>query len=90
MSLTLEELKKMQCRSIMELDRRELSNAEDLVIDTTKSVESRIKAFMEQTRNPFAQNVGEYVLQIGYKPDTEERLEDRMLLLIKRKAQITL
>lgn len=78
----------MQSMHIMELKREELANAEDIVIDTKKCVESRIKSFMEQTGNPFAQNVGEYILQIGFMEGTEDLIDDRMILLTKRKTQI--
>ena len=74
--------------NIMELKREQLANIEDIVIDTTKSVESRVRSFIEQTKNPFAMNVGEYILQIGYMEGTEELLDDRMVLLAKRTAQI--
>ena len=87
-SLSIEELKRMQSMHIMELKREELANAEDIVIDTKKCVESRIKSFMEQTGNPFAQNVGEYILQIGFMEGTEDLIDDRMILLTKRKTQI--
>ena len=88
MELSIEELKRMQSMHIMELKREELANAEDIVIDTKKCVESRIKSFMEQTGNPFAQNVGEYILQIGFMEGTEDLIDDRMILLTKRKTQI--
>lgn len=88
MDLSIEELKRMQSMHIMELKRKELANAEDIVIDTKKCVESRIKSFMEQTGNPFAQNVGEYILQIGFMEGTEDLIDDRMILLTKRKTQI--
>ncbi|BFL44039.1 hypothetical protein K410107C12_23670 [Agathobacter rectalis] len=88
MDLSIEELKRMQSMHIMELKREELANAEDIVIDTKKCVESRIKSFMEQTGNPFAQNVGEYILQIGFMEGTEDLIDDRMILLTKRKTQI--
>lgn len=90
MSLTIEELKEMQYMNIMELDRSQLVEARDIVIDTTKCVESRIKSFIEQTHNPFAQNVGSYILQIGYREDSLESVDDRMILLTKRKTQITI
>ncbi len=89
MDLSIEELKRMQFLHIMELKREELANAEDIVIDTKKSVESRIKSFIEQTGNPFAQNVGEYILQIGFMDGTDDLIDDRMVLLTKRKTQIT-
>ncbi|MCD8039637.1 MAG: hypothetical protein LUE96_11225 [Lachnospiraceae bacterium] len=89
MDLSIEELKRMQSLHIMELKREELANAEDIVIDTKKCVGSRIKSFIEQTGNPFAQNVGEYILQIGFMDGTDDLIDDRMVLLTKRKTQIT-
>lgn len=89
MDLSMEELKRMQSMNIMDLKREELANAEDIVIDTKKCVESRIKSFIEQTGNPFAQNVGEYILQVGFMEGTDDLIDDRMILLTKRKTQIT-
>jgi len=88
MGLSIEELNRMRNINIMDLKREELANEEDIVIDTGKSVESRIKSFIEQTKNPFAQNVGEYILQIGFMEGTDDLIDDRMLLLTKRKTQI--
>ena len=65
---TIEQLQQMQTMNIMELERDKLANAEDIVIDTGKSMESRVRSFMEQTGNPFALNVGEYILQVGFFP----------------------
>jgi hypothetical protein len=88
MNLSIEELKRMQNIDIMELKREELANIQDIVIDTTKSVQKRIQSFLEQTGNPFAMNVGEYILQIGFMEGTEDSIDDRMILLTKRKTQI--
>ncbi|MCI5584052.1 MAG: hypothetical protein MR383_00645 [Lachnospiraceae bacterium] len=88
MELSIEELKRMESMNIMDLKREELANAEDIVIDTKRCVESRIKSYMEQTGNPFAQNVGEYILQIGFMEGTNDLIDDRMILLTKRKTQI--
>lgn len=88
MELSIEELKRMQSMNIMDLKREELANAEDIVIDTERCVESRIKSYIEQTGNPFAQNVGEYILQIGFAEGTNDLIDDRMILLTKRKTQI--
>ena len=90
MELSIEELKRMESMNIMDLKREELANAEDIVIDTKRCVESRIKSYMEQTGNPFAQNVGEYILQIGFMEGTNDLIDDRMILLTKRKTQIML
>jgi len=88
MNLSIEELKRMQNMDIMELKREELANIQDIVIDTTKSVQKRIQSFLEQTGNPFAMNVGEYILHIGFMEGTEDSIDDRMILLTKRKTQI--
>ena len=88
MDFSIEELKRMQDMDIMELNRKELADIQDIVIDTTKSVSSRIRSFLEQTGNPFAMNVGEYILQIGFMEGAEDSIDDRMILLTKRKTQI--
>ncbi len=90
MDLSIEELKRMQEINIMDLKREELTNAEDIMIPTEKCMESRIKSFIEQTKNPFAQNIGEYILQVGFMDGTDDLIDDRMLLLAKRKTQILL
>lgn len=86
---TIEQLRHMQNINIMELERDQLANMEDIVIDTEKSVENRVRFFIEQTGNPFAMNVGEYILQVGFAEGTEELIDDRMILLAKRRARIT-
>lgn len=86
--MTIEELKRLQSIHIMDLKREELINAEDIVIDTKKCVESRIESYIEQTGNPFAQNVGEYILQIGHMEGAADTIDDRFTLLTKRKTQI--
>lgn len=88
MILSTEGLNRMRSMSIMDLKREDLANAENLVIDTEKCLESRIKLFLEQTENPYAQNVGNYILQTGFIEGTEDSIDDRMILLAKRKAQI--
>ncbi len=90
MDLSIEELKRMQEINIMDLKREELTNVEDIMIPTEKCMESRIKSLIEQTKNPFAQNVGEYILQVGFMDGTDDLIDDRMLLLAKRKTQILL
>ena len=90
MNMTMEDLKRMQSMSIRDLKREELANVEDIVIDTRKSVKSRVKSFIEQTGNPFALNIGEYIVQFGYMEGAEDTIDDRMILLTKKKAQITI
>lgn len=88
MKLSIEELKRLQSIHIMDLKREELANAEEIVIDTEKSPECRMESYIEQTGNPFAQNVGAYILQVGYAEDTKDTVDDCLILLTKRKIQI--
>ena len=66
--MTMEQLSRLQKIPIMELRREELSDADEVVIDTSKSLNQRVQSFFRQMKNPFAQNVGEYILQIWKTP----------------------
>ena len=65
MDLSIEELKRMQEINIMDLKREELANVEDIVIPTEKCMEAGLILYRTD-KNPFAQNVGEYILQVGF------------------------
>lgn len=86
--MSIEELKRLQSIHIMDLKREELANAKDIIIDTEKCLVSRIEAYLEQTSNPFAQNVGDYILKMGYMEGATDTIDERLILLTKRKTQI--
>ncbi len=86
--MTMERLSELQKIPIMELRREELSDADEVVIDTSKSRNQRVQSFLGQMKNPFAQNVGEYILQIGYAQGTQETLDDRMVQLVRKQTAI--
>ena len=86
--MTMEQLSRLQKIPIMELRREELSDADEVVIDTSKSLNQRVQSFFRQTKNPFAQNVGEYILQIGYAEGVQETLDDRMVQLVRKQTTV--
>ncbi len=86
--MTMEQLSELQKIPIMELRREELSDANEVVIDTSKSLNQRVQSFFGQMKNPFAQNVGEYILQIGYAEGVQETLDDRMVQLVRKQTAI--
>lgn len=86
--MTMEQLSRLQKIPIMELRREELSDANEVVIDTSKSLNQRVQSFFRQMKNPFAQNVGEYILQIGYAEGVQETLDDRMVQLVRKQTAI--
>lgn len=86
--MTLEELSELKKIPIMELKREDLSDATEVAIDPSKSQNQRVQSFLGQVKNPFAQNVGEYILQIGYMEGAEDTLDDRMVLLARKQTII--
>lgn len=88
--MTVEELTHMQNINIMELEREQLVNIEDIVIDKTKSVEHRVKSYIEQAGNPFAVNVGDYIVQSGFESEVKDTIDDRMILLARRMSNISI
>lgn len=90
MVVTVEELKRMEDTDIRDLKREDLDNAEDIVIDRQKPAKQRIHEFLEKTKNPYAENVGDYILQVTYSKTSEDTLEDRMIQLAKRMTRIPL
>lgn len=90
MVVTVEELQRLEDIDIRDLKREELDNAGDVVIDKTKPANLRMKEFLEKTKNPYAENVGEYILAVTYSKTSEETLEDKMIQLAKRMTRIPL
>lgn len=86
--MTMEQLSELKNIPIMELRREELSDAREVVIDSSKSQNQRVQSFFGQMKNPFAQNVGEYILQIGYAEGVKETLDDRMVQLVRKQTAI--
>lgn len=86
--MTMEQLSGLKNIPIMELRREELSDAGEVVIDLSKSQNQRVQSFLGQMKNPFAQNVGEYILQIGYAEGVKETLDDRMVQLVRKQTAI--
>ena len=90
MIVTVEELRRLEDTDIRDLKREELDDAKDIVIDKNKSSNQRMREYLEKTKNPYAQNVGEYILQVTYSKTSEDTLEDKMVQLAKRMTKIPL
>jgi len=90
MIVTVEELQRMENTDIRDLKREDLDNAGDIVIDRSKPANQRMKEFLEKTRNPYAENVGDYILQVTYSKTSQDTLEDKMIQLAKRMTRIPL
>lgn len=90
MKVSVEELKRLEEQDIRELKREDLDNAGDIVIDRSVPANKRMLEFLEKTKNPYAENVGDYILKVTYSKNTEDTLEDKMIQLAKRMTRIPL
>ena len=90
MVVTVEELKGMEDADIRDLKREELDDVGDISVDRNKPANRRMMEFLEKTKNPYAQNVGDYILMVSYSKTSEETLEDKMIQLAKRMTRIPL
>lgn len=90
MKVSVEELKRLEEQDIRELKREDLDNAENIMIDRSVPANRRMMEFLEKTKNPYAENVGDYILMVTYSKNTEDTLEDKMIQLAKRMTRIPL
>ena len=88
MLINVEELKRLENMDIRDLKREELDNAGDIEVDRSKPAVQRMREFLEKTKNPYAENVGEYVLMVTFSQTSHDTLEDRMVQLAKRMTRI--
>lgn len=86
MKVTVEELRRLEEQDIRELRREDLDNAGDIVIDRSVPANKRMLEFLEKTKNPYAENVGDYNLKVTFSKNTE----DKMIQLAKRMTRIPL
>lgn len=85
--MTIEELQSMRQADIMQADREQLTDIEAIEIDKSKSVETRIRTYLEQVENPFLVRAGEYILKFSYA-DCDKDMDDRMVEYVARMTKI--
>lgn len=86
--MTPDRLSELRAVPIMELEREDLSDMDEIIMFPSESQKQRMRSFLEQVKNPFAQKAGAYILRIGYMEGAEDTFDERMLLFVKRKARI--
>lgn len=77
----------MRDADIMQADRDALVDIRDIRIDSGKPVETKIREYMEQVRNPFLVKYGDYIIKLSYS-DTEKSMDDRMKEYVAKMAHI--
>ncbi len=87
MHLTKGDLERMQAVDIETVNPEDLTDLNDIIIDTSKSVPEKLRQFAEQTDNLFVNRVGKYVVKVSYA-DTDVTINDKMKKYIARLAEI--
>lgn len=79
--MTAEEMKTVDIRTV---NRDELVDIRDVVIDQDVPKEEKIKSFMRQIRNPYCFKVGNVVVKTTFA-DTDATLDDRLEHYLRNK-----
>lgn len=85
--MTIEELQQMREADIMKADRAQLVDIRNLEIDKSKSLESRIRSYLEQVHNPFLVKIGDYIVKYRYT-DCDKDMDDRMVEYVSKMTRI--
>lgn len=72
---------------IMQAERDALVDIRDIHIDSAEPVETKIRKYVEQVKNPFLVRYGDYIIKLSYA-DTEKSMDDRMTEYVDRMAKI--
>lgn len=73
--------------SMQEIDKENLTDISKIEVDTSKTVEERIKEYKDQVKDPALIRVGEYVVKICHE-DCEETLKDRMKEYLQKLGEV--
>jgi patatin-like phospholipase/acyl hydrolase len=87
MELTRENIERMQSVDITTVNPSELTDLNDIVIDTGKSVPEKVRQFAEQTDNLFVNRVGEYVVKVSYA-ENGVSINDKLRRYIGRLGEV--
>ncbi|MCD8362513.1 MAG: hypothetical protein LUC98_06065 [Lachnospiraceae bacterium] len=90
MKVTIEELKRLEGMDVRRLRREDLDHAGEIAVDRTKPADRRTADFLEKTKNPYAENVGDYILMVSFSKDETMTLEDRLVQLARKMTRIPL
>lgn len=85
--LTPEELRKMAEVDVRTVDIDTLTDLRDIEIDTKAPVEKKLASFARQTKNPYVNRIGDYVVKVCYQEEGST-IDEKMEEYIRRLAEI--
>ncbi len=84
---TPEGLRELAAVDVRTVDIDSLTDLRDIEIDTKAPVEKKLASFARQTKNPYVNRIGDYVVKVCYQeegPTIDEKMEE----YIRRLAEI--
>lgn len=84
---TPEELRKMAAVDVRTVDIDTLTDLRNITIDTKAPVEKKLVSFAKQTRNPYVNRIGDYVVKVCYQKEGST-IDEKMEEYIRRLAEI--
>lgn len=72
--------------NITDINKEELTDLRDVVIDTDKPIGERLCKFGEETNNFYLNKIGDFVIKVSYM-DTGATFNDRMKAYISKQFE---
>ena len=84
---TPEELRELAAVDVRTVDINSLTDLRDIEIDTKAPVEKKLASFARQTKNPYVNRIGDYVVKVCYQEEGST-IDEKMEEYIRRLAEI--
>ena len=84
---TPKELKELAAVDVRTVDINSLTDLRDIEIDTKAPVEKKLASFARQTKNPYVNRIGDYVVKVCYQKEGST-IDEKMEEYIRRLAEI--
>ena len=82
-----EELRELAAVDVRTVDINSLTDLRDIEIDTKAPVEKKLASFARQTKNPYVNRIGDYVVKVCYQEEGST-IDEKMEEYIRRLAEI--
>lgn len=85
--LTPEELRKRAEVDVRTVDIDTLTDLRDIEIDTKAPVEKKLASFARQTKNPYVNRIGDYVVKVRFQ-ENGAGIDEKMAEYLQRLSEI--
>ena len=86
MKLTREILEEMAAVAIQTVDSATLTDLREIKIDSSWSVEKKLEAFANQTKNIYVNRIGEYIVKVRFQ-ERGATIDEKMAEYLRRLSE---